>query len=101
MALIVFHPLAAMITKGVEIIVEVRITIPLGRSVLAIAIIPPMNVNKMTNAADMNMPCSFEMAPSDFALGIYECIQAGASLIGGCCGTSPAHIQAIADLLGR
>jgi 5-methyltetrahydrofolate--homocysteine methyltransferase len=43
----------------------------------------------------------FDMTPSDFALGIRECKQAGANLIGGCCGTSPAHIKAITDLLGR
>ena len=43
----------------------------------------------------------FDMNPADFALGIRKCIQAGARLIGGCCGTSPAHIRAIADLLGR
>ena len=41
----------------------------------------------------------FDMSPSDFAAGIYQCLQAGAWMIGGCCGTSPAHIQAIADLL--
>jgi len=41
------------------------------------------------------------MTPADFALGIRKCIQAGARLIGGCCGTSPAHIRAVADLLGR
>jgi len=43
----------------------------------------------------------FDMTPADFALGIRKCIQAGARLIGGCCGTSPAHIRTIADLLGR
>ncbi|OGP53499.1 MAG: hypothetical protein A2Y65_10765 [Deltaproteobacteria bacterium RBG_13_52_11] len=43
----------------------------------------------------------FDMSPSDFAAGVYQCLQAGARLIGGCCGTSPAHIRAIADLLGK
>jgi len=43
----------------------------------------------------------FDMTPSDFSLGIRQCIQAGARLIGGCCGTSPAHIRTIADILGR
>jgi 5-methyltetrahydrofolate--homocysteine methyltransferase len=43
----------------------------------------------------------FDMSPSDFAAGVYQCLQAGAQLIGGCCGTSPAHIRAIADLLGK
>jgi 5-methyltetrahydrofolate--homocysteine methyltransferase len=41
----------------------------------------------------------FDMPPSDFAAGVAQCIQAGARLIGGCCGTSPAHIRALADLL--
>ncbi len=40
----------------------------------------------------------FDMSPTDFAAGIARCVQAGARLIGGCCGTSPAHIQAIARL---
>jgi 5-methyltetrahydrofolate--homocysteine methyltransferase len=41
----------------------------------------------------------FDMSPSDFAEGIYRCIEAGAQLVGGCCGTSPAHISAISKLL--
>ncbi|UCF74109.1 MAG: homocysteine S-methyltransferase family protein, partial [Deltaproteobacteria bacterium] len=28
-----------------------------------------------------------------------QCIRAGARLIGGCCGTSPAHISALAEVL--
>jgi 5-methyltetrahydrofolate--homocysteine methyltransferase len=41
----------------------------------------------------------FDMAPSSFASGIAECIRAGASLVGGCCGTSPDHIRALAEML--
>jgi 5-methyltetrahydrofolate--homocysteine methyltransferase len=41
----------------------------------------------------------FNMSPSNFAAGVYQCLQAGARLVGGCCGTSPSHIRAIADLL--
>ena len=41
----------------------------------------------------------FEMAPAPFAAGIAECIRAGAGLVGGCCGTSPEHIRAVADVL--
>lgn len=43
----------------------------------------------------------FDMTPSDFSSGIRQCIQAGARMVGGCCGTSPAHIRAVADLLRR
>lgn len=41
----------------------------------------------------------FDMSPSDFAEGVYQCAQAGARLVGGCCGTTPAHIRALADRL--
>lgn len=43
----------------------------------------------------------FDMSPSDFAGGMSQCIQAGAQLLGGCCGTSPAHIHALADMLAN
>ena len=43
----------------------------------------------------------FEMAPAPFAAGIAECLQAGAQLVGGCCGTTPEHIAAVAKMLGR
>ena len=41
----------------------------------------------------------FDMSPADFAAGVRECLQAGARLLGGCCGTSPAHIRAMVELL--
>jgi 5-methyltetrahydrofolate--homocysteine methyltransferase len=37
----------------------------------------------------------FDMSPADFASGARACVQAGAHLVGGCCGTSPAHIKAL------
>ena len=43
----------------------------------------------------------FDMSPADFAAGLRECLQAGATLLGGCCGTSPAHISAMVELLGE
>jgi len=43
----------------------------------------------------------FDMTPADFAAGVTECIQAGARLVGGCCGTSPDHLRAVADTLAR
>jgi len=39
------------------------------------------------------------MTPADFAAGAEECRQAGASLLGGCCGTTPAHIRALVERL--
>jgi 5-methyltetrahydrofolate--homocysteine methyltransferase len=41
----------------------------------------------------------FDMSAAHFAAGVEECIRAGARLLGGCCGTSPAHIRAMVELL--
>lgn len=43
----------------------------------------------------------FKMEPDDFAKGIAECLSSGARIVGGCCGTTPEHIRAVASLLGR
>ncbi len=43
----------------------------------------------------------FEMAPADFAAGIAECLHSGARLVGGCCGTTPEHIRAVAEMLDK
>jgi len=41
----------------------------------------------------------FDMAPAPFAAGIAECIEASAQIVGGCCGTTPEHIRAVAKLV--
>ena len=43
----------------------------------------------------------FDMTPADFASGIAECLRAGARIVGGCCGTTPEHIRAVADIPAR
>ena len=35
----------------------------------------------------------YDMKPADFTAGILECIEAGANIVGGCCGTTPQHIK--------
>ena len=40
----------------------------------------------------------YRMTPEDFARGMRKCVEAGASLIGGCCGTSPEYIAALRPL---
>jgi len=37
----------------------------------------------------------FDMAPAPFAEALTECVRAGARIVGGCCGTTPAHIEAV------
>ena len=37
----------------------------------------------------------YDMTPADFAAICSDCVQMGATLLGGCCGTTPAHIAAL------
>jgi 5-methyltetrahydrofolate--homocysteine methyltransferase len=41
----------------------------------------------------------FRWTPTEFAEGAMKCVEAGATLVGGCCGTTPAHIAELASRL--
>ncbi len=42
----------------------------------------------------------YDMTPADFAAICADCVQMGATLLGGCCGTTPAHIAALTKSIG-
>ena len=39
----------------------------------------------------------YDMSPADFATVLHDCATMGATLLGGCCGTTPAHIHALTN----
>ena len=41
------------------------------------------------------------MEPELYAIETLECYRAGARLIGGCCGTTPAHIKILSELISK
>ena len=41
----------------------------------------------------------FTVGPEEFARDVVELIKAGASIVGGCCGTTPAHIRKVFECL--
>ncbi len=43
----------------------------------------------------------YDMPPEVFAQGVMACLEAGAQMAGGCCGTTPEHIAAIREQLAR
>jgi methionine synthase I (cobalamin-dependent) len=43
----------------------------------------------------------FRESPEMMASFVPGLIKAGANIIGGCCGTTPAHIREMAKVLGR
>ena len=43
----------------------------------------------------MDNQAHYLMEPEEFAAIVKDCVQMGAKLLGGCCGTTPAHISAL------
>ena len=41
----------------------------------------------------------YPMGPEEFASILRDCVQMGATLLGGCCGTTPEHIAAVRQIL--
>ena len=70
----------------------------LFREESALPLIAMPNAGKPKLAGDETI---FDMAPEEFAVGLAECVAGGANIVGGCCGTGPAHIREAARRLGK
>ncbi len=73
---------------------EMSLLIAEMRSFSDIALIAMPNAGKPELCAG---DVVFKLTPQEFAEGVKKCIESGATLIGGCCGTTPAHIAALAN----
>jgi methionine synthase I (cobalamin-dependent) len=45
------------------------------------------------------VPARYDTTPEQMAESALKLVKAGASVIGGCCGTTPEHIKAIANAI--
>jgi len=77
---------------------QMSVVVSLLKSATTLPILAQPNAGKPKLIDDKTI---FEMAPEPFASGMEKCINAGARLVGGCCGTTPEHIQALADMLNN
>lgn len=77
---------------------EMADVVAIIRGATALPIIAQPNAGK-ARLVDKNL--IFDMPTDLFAEGVQKCVEAGARLVGGCCGTSPAHIRAMVERIGR
>jgi 5-methyltetrahydrofolate--homocysteine methyltransferase len=77
---------------------QMAVIVSILKSATSLPVLAQPNAGKPELVGDETI---FKMGPDDFAKGIGECISAGAQVVGGCCGTTPEHIRAVAGLLGR
>jgi len=77
---------------------QMAAVVSLFRSATTLPILAQPNAGKPKLVGEKTV---FEMTPDPFAAGIAECLRAGARIVGGCCGTTPEHIRAVAAMLDR
>jgi 5-methyltetrahydrofolate--homocysteine methyltransferase len=75
---------------------QMAVVVSILKSATTLPVLAQPNAGKPKLIGDKTV---FDMVPAAFAAGISECVRAGARLVGGCCGTSPEHIRAVADML--
>ena len=75
---------------------DTSLIIGMMRECVSVPLVAQPNAGKPTLVDNRTL---FNMTPEDFAHGIAECIEAGATLVGGCCGTTPEHIRRVADMI--
>ena len=63
------------------------------RTSLPIAVKPNAGMPKIVDGKTV-----FSVGPEEFAADVAALVEAGASIIGGCCGTTPAHIAALKSI---
>ncbi len=76
--------------------VQMAVVVSLLQSATSLPVLAQPNAGKPKLVEEKTV---FEMAPASFAAGIADCLRAGARLVGGCCGTAPEHIRAVAEIL--
>lgn len=71
-------------------------------SIKEVATVPVMvKPNAGLPVMDTRGMAHYNMQPESFAESMMKLIEAGADLVGGCCGTDPEYIRALAKALGR
>lgn len=75
----------------------VDIIVGMRRAVPGVPIIAQPNAGQpqLTPSGEIEYPTD----PQHFAGGVGKLLDAGAAIVGGCCGTTPSHIRAVAELL--
>jgi methionine synthase / methylenetetrahydrofolate reductase(NADPH) len=79
-----------------------------GADVVGVNCLNPADTRRVLEGIEMTEPFSAfpsaglpqeVLAPAEFAAGAMSLVQRGIRLIGGCCGTTPAHIAALTEAL--
>ena len=75
---------------------ETAIVVATMRDACSVPVIAQPNAGKPQLLGGQTV---FAMPPRDFAAGVAKCLEAGATAVGGCCGTTPEHMACVARMI--
>jgi 5-methyltetrahydrofolate--homocysteine methyltransferase len=81
--------------NGMERMIEIVKRLRAAAPAIPILVHANAGLPKNVNGVDV-----FPESPEQMAAWVPALVEAGANIIGGCCGTTPAHIKAMKDVLG-
>lgn len=93
-----------MLNQGVDVIgtncsLGPEQMLPVVQSLTATSSVPVMAEPNAGLPELVGNTTVFPLAPRDFAIKTADLAEAGAQILGGCCGTTPQHIEALRDTL--
>jgi 5-methyltetrahydrofolate--homocysteine methyltransferase len=90
------HIIGSNCGNGVEEMIGVVSAIRAADNKIPILIQPNAGIPEFIDGTTV-----YRESPEMMASFVPELVKAGANIIGGCCGTTPAHIRAMAGMIGR
>ena len=73
--------------------------LPIAEQLVKYASIPVIVTPNAGLPRSENGKTVYDIGPEDFALAMKDILKAGVSMVGGCCGTTPAHIAALKQVV--
>ena len=81
--------------------IDVRLAVDIARRYRSAAALPIMAQPNAGLPVLENMKVLYKETPEEMARGLEELLEIGVAIVGGCCGSTPAHIRKFREVLDR
>ena len=81
--------------------IDLRLAVDIARRYRSVASLPIMAQPNAGLPVLENMKVLYKETPEEMARGLEELLEAGVAIVGGCCGSTPAHIRKFREVLDR
>jgi 5-methyltetrahydrofolate--homocysteine methyltransferase len=81
--------------------IDVRLAVDIARRYRSAAGLPIMAQPNAGLPVLENMKVVYKETPEEMARGLEDLLETGVAIVGGCCGSTPAHISKFREVLDR